>query len=241
MTLDRSQREFLAEAAEIVDHLSTGLSAIDAERKRGSIPPGRLNEVFRHAHSLKGLAGMFGVEPMSRLAHKLETFLDELRLGRVTLDDRLMGALYACTDVFSGLLVDVKAEKPVDAAAITAVVARLEGPGAAAPSAAPRGVRSLRLPPEALAALTEYEEHRLTENLKSHTPIFKVHAPLPLQSFERDLAAINAAIQQDGEIITTLPSRLFPATGAVMTNVGAVPSTSKLTVADVPVFGPQSV
>lgn len=205
MTLDRSQREFLAEAAEIVDHLAAGLVAIDADRKRGAIPPARLNEMFRHAHSLKGLAGMFGVEPMSRLAHQLETFLDELRLGRVTLDDRLMGALYACTDVFSRLLADVKDEKPVDAAAIGAVVQRLEGSTApVAPSAT--GIRSLQLPPEALSALTEYEEHRLTENLKSQTPLYKVHAPLPLASFEKDLAAITAAIQHDGEVITTLPS-----------------------------------
>ncbi|OGQ17686.1 MAG: hypothetical protein A2138_22855 [Deltaproteobacteria bacterium RBG_16_71_12] len=206
MTLDRSQREFLAEAAEIVDHLSAGLVAIDAERKRGTTAPARLNEVFRHAHSLKGLAGMFGVEPMSRLAHQLETFLDELRLGRVTLDDRLMGALYACTDVFSRLLADVKAEKPIDAAPISAVVARLEGPGVAAVAAAPLGVRSLRLPPEAMAALTEYEEHRLTENLKGLVPLYKLHAPLPLSSFEKDLAAVTTAIQQDGEVITTLPS-----------------------------------
>ncbi len=205
MTLDRSQREFLAEAAEIVDHLSAGLVAIDADRRRGAIAPARLNEVFRHAHSLKGLAGMFGVEPMSRLAHQLETFLDELRLGRVTLDDRLMGALYACTDVFSRLLADVKDEKPVDAAAIAAVVQRLEG-SAAATSPTPVGVRALRLPPEALSALTEYEEHRLTENLKSHTPLYKLHAPLPLASFEKDLAAITTAIQHDGEVITTLPS-----------------------------------
>lgn len=205
MTLDRSQREFLAEAAEIVDHLSAGLVAIDADRRKGSIAPARLNEVFRHAHSLKGLAGMFGVEPMSRLAHQLETFLDELRLGRVTLDDRLMGGLYACTDVFSRLLVDVKDEKPVDAAAIAAVVQRLEGSTTpAAPSTA--GIRSLHLPPEALSALTEYEEHRLTENLKSQTPLYKLHAPLPLASFEKDLAAITAAVQQDGEVITTLPS-----------------------------------
>lgn len=206
MTLDRSQREFLAEAAEIVDHLATGLVAIDADRKKGTIAPARLNEVFRHAHSLKGLAGMFGVEPMSRLAHQLETFLDALRLGRVALDDRLMGALYACTDVFSSLLVDVKAEKPIDAAAINAVVQRLDGPGAAVGEAAPLGVRSLRLPPEALAALTEYEEHRLTENLRSRIPLYKLHAPLPLSSFEKDLAAVTAAIQQDGEVITTLPS-----------------------------------
>lgn len=207
MTLDRSQREFLAEAAEIVDHLAAGLVAIDTERKRGPIAPARLNEVFRHAHSLKGLAGMFGIEPMSRLAHHLETFLDGLRLGRVALDDRLMGALYACTDSFSRLLVDVKDEKPVDGASVGAVIQRLEDPsGPVAPVPSPVGVRSLRLPQEALSALTEYEEHRLTENLKAGVPLYKLHAPLPLASFEKELAAINAAIQQDGEVITTLPS-----------------------------------
>jgi two-component system chemotaxis sensor kinase CheA len=65
---------------------------------------------------------------------------------------------------------------------------------------------ALKLPPEALSALTEYEEHRLHENLRAQTPIYKLHAPLPLASFEKDLADATSVLNELGEVITTLPS-----------------------------------
>lgn len=206
MTLDRSQREFLAEAAEIVDHLNAGLAAIDAERKKGPPSPGRLNEVFRQAHSLKGLAGMFGVEAMSKVAHQMETILDGMRLGRLELDDRLMEVLYGCTDVFGRLLADVRDGKPLDDASVAALVRRLEEAATKKTDGGEGKLSELRLPPEALSALTEYEEHRLHENLRRHTPVYKVHAPLPLASFEKDLGALTTSLTEVGEVVTTLPS-----------------------------------
>lgn len=206
MTLDRSQREFLAEAAEIVDHLNAGLAAIDAERKKGPPGPARLNEVFRQAHSLKGLAGMFGVEAMSRIAHQMETLLDGMRLGRLVLDDRLMEVLYGCTDAFGRLLTDVKDGKPLDEAAVAALTRRLEEAAEKKALTGAVGLSQLKLPQEALAALTEYEEHRLHENLRSATPVYKAHAPLALASFEKDLAALTALLNELGEVVTTLPS-----------------------------------
>ncbi len=206
MTLDWSQREFLAEATEIVDHLGAGLAAIDAERKKGPPSPSRLNEVFRQAHSLKGLAGMFGVEGMSKIAHHMETLLDGMRLGRLDLDDRLMETLYGCTDAFGRLLTDVKAGRPLDEAVVAQLTKRLEEASQKRDAGAGGTLGHLRLPPEALSALTEYEEHRLHENLRSGTPVYKLHAPLPLSSFEKDFTAVTAALNELGEVVTTLPS-----------------------------------
>ena len=43
----------------------------------------RREPLFRSAHSLKGLAGLFGFDPIQDLAHRVEDMLDGLRLGRV--------------------------------------------------------------------------------------------------------------------------------------------------------------
>lgn len=205
--LDRSQREFLAEAGEIVESLQSGLAGIDAERRKGSIAPARLNELFRQAHSLKGLAGMFGAEHISRLAHQMETVLDGLRLSRLSFDDRLMDLLYACTDAFTQVLTDVKAGKETDAGGVASLSSRLEA-AVRGPDAVFAGSLhdALSLPRESLSALTEYEEHRLGENLRERTPIWRVHAPLELATFEKDLAALTTTLSEIGEVVTTLPS-----------------------------------
>ena len=46
------------------------------------VDPELVNRLFRSAHSLKGLAGMFGLDGVSELAHHLEDVLDGLRMGR---------------------------------------------------------------------------------------------------------------------------------------------------------------
>ena len=56
--------EFVAEAQEIVDALNRDLIAVEEENRKGvdEVDPDRINTLFRSAHSLKGISGMFGLE-----------------------------------------------------------------------------------------------------------------------------------------------------------------------------------
>ena len=79
--------EFIAEAQEIVDALNRDLIAVEKEiRDDGEIDPDLINTLFRSAHSLKGISGMFGLEEIAGLSHEMESVLDGMRLGRVTVD-----------------------------------------------------------------------------------------------------------------------------------------------------------
>jgi two-component system chemotaxis sensor kinase CheA len=49
-----------------------------------------LGELFRHAHTLKGMAATMGLEPIARLAHRLESLLNECRGGRRRVDPPLV-------------------------------------------------------------------------------------------------------------------------------------------------------
>jgi two-component system, chemotaxis family, sensor kinase CheA len=212
--MERPMREFLAEASEIVQSLQGVFASIDTDRGHHKVLPGRLNEAFRHAHSLKGLAGMFGMEELGKLSHHLESLLDGLRLGKVELSSELMAVLYACVDAFQLLLQDVVQGKKSDAVRLDALILRIQdalapSPREAMPAKAAVGAglhQRLDLPRDALSTLTEYEEHRLAENLRTHTPIFRVRAPLDLATFETSLAALTNAAQALGELITSLPS-----------------------------------
>ena len=58
--IGKAVKDFLAEAEEILDQLSLDLMALSDCADSGDFHPDLVNSVFRAAHSLKGLAGMFG-------------------------------------------------------------------------------------------------------------------------------------------------------------------------------------
>ncbi|MCP4501211.1 MAG: chemotaxis protein CheA [Deltaproteobacteria bacterium] len=205
---ERNMREFLAEANEIIEGLSSGFAEVDKARAKGKAPsPAHLNEVFRRAHSLKGLAGMFNMAAISSVAHEMETLLDGLRLGKLNIDDNLMQVLYICNDTFTRLLTAVRNGDTPDETATADLVVRIQELASGdVVQERKDGFASLQLPKESLSVLTEYEEHRLTENLRLRTPIYRVNAPLDLATFDEALGVLTEALNNLGEVITTLPS-----------------------------------
>ena len=81
--MGKAVKDFLAEAEEIIDQLSLDLIGLGDCADTGECSPDLINSIFRGAHSLKGLAGMFGFAEIADLAHNLENLLDSLHLGKV--------------------------------------------------------------------------------------------------------------------------------------------------------------
>ena len=101
----RALADFVSEAQETIDLLGRELMHLDAGP--GQEPaPDVLNAVFRAAHTLKGLASMFGIERMARLAHALEDLLDDVRMGRRRLDRPAMDLLLETPEVFSRIIAE---------------------------------------------------------------------------------------------------------------------------------------
>ena len=98
------QQEFLAEANELIEALSRNLLLLDeANKSTGTTDPKVVNEIFRAAHTLKGISGMFGYEDVGVVAHVLEDLLDDLRLGRMQLSQGLLDVLFDGVEVFQRL------------------------------------------------------------------------------------------------------------------------------------------
>lgn len=66
---------FVAEADELVSAATAQLLEIEAGNTAGVLRPKAVRDLFRGLHTIKGLAGMIGVEPIVVLAHALETVL----------------------------------------------------------------------------------------------------------------------------------------------------------------------
>src|SRR6266568_720578 len=103
-TIGKAVKDFLAEAEEIVDQLGTDLVSLSDCTDSGDCNPDLLNSVFRAAHSLKGLAGMFGFSAIQELAHTLENLLDSLRLGKVSLTQQITAVLFDSMELLGTMI-----------------------------------------------------------------------------------------------------------------------------------------
>ncbi|MBR6396234.1 MAG: chemotaxis protein CheA [Lachnospiraceae bacterium] len=63
-----------------------------------------IQEIFRAAHSLKGMAGTMGYKRMQRLTHDLENVFSEIREGRMGVTDELVDVLFRGLDALEGYL-----------------------------------------------------------------------------------------------------------------------------------------
>jgi len=204
---DKLQREFVSEAEEILERMRDDLSALaEAGAGKGEPPPETVNRLFRSAHSLKGLSGMFGHAALSELAHHLEDVLDRLRLGRTTLGRDGLGLLDESVSLAAAGLEKVGRGEVADALAerIADLVGRIAGWDA--PARASGELASVELPESLLRALTEYEESRLRDNLRHRRGLAVIEVELELASLEESLSELGRAIGEVGELISTLPS-----------------------------------
>jgi two-component system chemotaxis sensor kinase CheA len=186
----KAHREFVSESEEILEQMREDLSRLADQRASSSeVGPELVNRLFRNAHSLKGLSGMFGFAEMSELAHHLEEILDRLRMGRVALDSRAVGLLDESVTLFAAMLEkigDGTAQAEVTEA-ISSLIARIDE-WTLTPSQHSGQLEELDIDPSMLRALTEYEEHRLRENIRRELSIYVVEVNFEILAFEEGLA-----------------------------------------------------
>jgi two-component system chemotaxis sensor kinase CheA len=112
MNLDEALPGFVAESADLLREMEAALLECSA----GTTDPEKINLIFRSAHTIKGSAGLFGLEPVVEFVHVVETALDMVRLGRATLTEELVTLLLRCKDHIEELVARVASGGQVDRA-----------------------------------------------------------------------------------------------------------------------------
>jgi len=132
-------REFLELfTSESREHLE-GLSALLAEARRRELGQEEINDLFRHAHSLKGMAASMGFQPITRLSHAMEDLLHGWRERGAAPSATTLDLLLRATDRLSAQVEAVAAggEAAVEADLVSALHAAAPAKDAAAGDAAP--------------------------------------------------------------------------------------------------------
>jgi two-component system chemotaxis sensor kinase CheA len=202
---DRARDEFTGEAEELLDTLSRDLVEFETQGK--DVRPELVNKIFREIHSLKGLAGMLGFGEISELSHNLEDMLDRLRMGKIEITRDLIDLLYDAVDSLNRLVIAINDPSLGSLVDITALTRRIHQLVSAQPQQAQGDAfRELTLDEQTRKSLTEYEEHRLLENVRAGKHIISVEVTFDFADFDEKLRVLTASLSDAGEVISTLPA-----------------------------------
>ncbi|MBQ9443067.1 MAG: chemotaxis protein CheA [Lachnospiraceae bacterium] len=89
---------FLDEAREHIQVLSDQMMTLEQEPENQDA----INEIFRAAHSLKGMAGTMGYKRLQHLTHDMEDCFSDVRAGSMTVTSELMDVLFQALDAIEG-------------------------------------------------------------------------------------------------------------------------------------------
>jgi two-component system chemotaxis sensor kinase CheA len=137
---------FLEEANELFTDFEQCLLLLE------TLPDDRevINRAFRAAHTIKGGAGMLGLDHLAAFTHELETLLDELRDKQLLCTQAVIDALLASADVIKAHLALISAgrsEKVPDQDLALNRIWKIRAEGDAPPVSSPsRVARGLVLP-----------------------------------------------------------------------------------------------
>jgi two-component system chemotaxis sensor kinase CheA len=202
---DRAREEFTSEAEELLDTLSRDL--VEFESQGTAVRPELVNKIFREVHSLKGLAGMLGFGDISELSHSLEDMLDKLRMGKIEFSKDLIDLLYDAIDSLNRLVISINDPSLSGLVDMNNLTSRIHQVITKQPvRALDDPFAELTLDEQTKKSLTEYEEHRLLENVRAGKHILSLEVTFDFSDFDERLRALTASLIDSGEVISTLPA-----------------------------------
>ena len=108
--MEKDYRElFFEEAEEYLKEVNNALVKLEKNPQDREA----VNLIFRHMHTLKGMAATMGYQDLADLAHKLEDVFDYFRKGEAEVVSNFMDSIFAGVDALSKVLDELKENKPL--------------------------------------------------------------------------------------------------------------------------------
>ena len=95
---------FIDESSEHIQTLSDCIMTLEQEPDNKDT----INEIFRAAHSLKGMAGTMGFKRMQHLTHDMENVFQEVRSDKIKVDSSMIDLLFKCLDAIDKYVENIK-------------------------------------------------------------------------------------------------------------------------------------
>ena len=202
------QAVFLEEASEILGDIERDLLELETSPGNRTLVDG----LFRHLHTMKGSAGVAGMEELAHYTHAVESMLDEVRNGRIAMSSVLASLLLEALDCLKSFIAEALGEGPLDRHIVAESHRKIWPRWAKAPAAA-----STPLP--AMPATAASPTAAAPPNLAVPEPAVASEAnPFIIQVLARpdffprpsELAVVSRSLERFGKLITISHEQSLP-------------------------------
>lgn len=191
---------FIEESKEHLQSLNDQVLLLEKHPSEGSI----VQEIFRSAHTLKGMAASMGYEDLTNLTHMMENVLDGIRNGELQVTQRLLDVLFESLDHLEEMILSIAAGGD-GKKEVKATLALLQEIASGSPDHAVRGGNK-EMPVQILYDSYEKEVIRqaLNEGFSVYQTEIELREDCMLKAVRIHMAF--AVIGQAGEIVKSVPA-----------------------------------
>ncbi len=201
---------FVEETKEHLQSLNDNILVLENEPENKDT----INEIFRSAHSLKGMAGTMGYKRMQTLTHDMENVFSEIRNDKLKVTSDLVDILFQCLDALEAYLdniINTQDEGTDDNAAIIKLLNDYlnGGSGVAeqAAQAAPQTADGV-VTDFSKVNFADFEQHAIMEAGTKNLNVYGVHVKIDPSCILKAARAflVFKSVEELGEIIKSIPS-----------------------------------
>lgn len=202
---------------ESMDNLQTlNESLLQLEQEPDNID--KLNEIFRVAHTIKGMAATMGFSDVAELTHKMEDVLSKFRDGELKVTQKVVTVLFQCLDTLEQMINNISdgnEEKVPIEGIITELesIANGEAPDvhkqeAAADAEKEVPEKSKNNQDSGKIPLNEYDVNVIKQAMEKGYNVFDIKVTLDENTLLKSARAflIFKTLEECGEIIKSIPS-----------------------------------
>ncbi len=208
---------FVEETKEHLQSLNDNILVLENEPENKDT----INEIFRSAHSLKGMAGTMGYKRMQTLTHDMENVFSEIRNDKLKVTSDLVDILFQCLDALEAYLdniINTQDEGTDDNAAIIKLLNDyLNGGSGVAEQAAPQAAQAAQAAPQTAEGVVtdfskvnfaDFEQHAIMEAGTKNLNVYGVHVKIDPSCILKAARAflVFKSVEELGEIIKSIPS-----------------------------------
>jgi two-component system chemotaxis sensor kinase CheA len=205
---DRIIQGFRDDARQLLEAINYNLVRLE----QNPSDPELINEIFRHAHSLKGSAALMGFDLLADTAHRIEDIFSLVKNGRLQASAELVTFLLESNDLLENLLKSHLDATPPPEAELARFHSRVTTwlPSVSAPQPAAVIVSdSSDQPSASLPALllTDFEKEIVASEQQKHQSVYLVNLRLQPDVSLRYARAflVYTNLQTAGRVIKTVP------------------------------------
>ena len=209
METNQYMEMFLDESREHLQSLNDGLLSLENDPEDLSV----LNEIFRNAHTLKGMSATMGYTKTAELTHDMENLLDMLRKEQLKVSSEIIDVIFKCVDTLQEMVENIGSGESEDLVDVSDLVrqvnaiAKGESPSAEAPAEAAAPAAAAPAGGGSAFELSETDRTVMKEAKNSGLVPFIVHVEISencLLKSARSYMVMNA-LDDIGDVIKSVP------------------------------------